>query len=298
MTVSRTNVDSLLEDLARLDERQGPAETINSAQAQALVRGAMLRSGVLAPGQQAFRRRSARVLLFRRGVVLGAGVVAATTAAAALGMGIGGGWLARWTSPNSVGSGAVVSGQPNPANGGSRTGTQVAVQATRPTTSVNGASPAAGWHVPTEGSPRAVSPPSPAHETTGSFEPGPAVDLLAQANQHRRQRQYRRALHAYLEVIRRYPGSRQAEAARVAAAALRLEHLSDARGAAKHYRAAASGEGQLGEEAAYGLAEAHRAAGRHDAEQKQLRYFLEHYSTSPLATAARQRLQELERHGR
>jgi len=146
------------------------------------------------------------------------------------------------------------------------------------------------------GPPGAALRSSVAYDTTHSREPGPAVDLLAKANDHRRKKQYRRALNAYLEVIELHPGSRQAEAARVAAAALRLEHLSDANGAAEHYRAAASGQGQLGEEAAYGLAEAHRAAGRHDAERQQLHRFLDQYPTSPLAATARLRLRELERH--
>jgi outer membrane protein assembly factor BamD (BamD/ComL family) len=100
-------------------------------------------------------------------------------------------------------------------------------------------------------------------------------------------------LTAYLEVAERYPGTRQAEAAQVAAAALRLEHLSDAEGAAEQYRAAAADQAELGEEAAYGLAEAHRAANRADLERRQLQHFLRQYPTSPWAARAQRRLHEL-----
>jgi len=72
-----------------------------------------------------------------------------------------------------------------------------------------------------------------------------------------------------------------------------LEHLDDAKGATSAYQAAVSGRGQLGEEAAYGLAEAHRASGRRDLERTQLERFIEDYPKSPLAVAARQRLEEL-----
>ena len=54
---------------------------------------------------------------------------------------------------------------------------------------------------------------------------------------------------------------------------------------------------ELGEEAAYGLAEAHRAAKRHALEKAQLQRFLRQYPTSPMAATARRRLDELERHG-
>jgi TolA-binding protein len=98
----------------------------------------------------------------------------------------------------------------------------------------------------------------------------------------------------YQQVAERYPHSRQAEAARVAAAALRLEHLDDAEGAASEYRASAARRGQLSEEAAYGLAEAHRASGRLDLEKIQLERFIASYPKSPLVAAARRRLAELE----
>jgi TolA-binding protein len=98
----------------------------------------------------------------------------------------------------------------------------------------------------------------------------------------------------YQQVAERYPNTRQAEAARLAAAALRLEHLDDAEGAASEYRASAALRGQLSEEAAYGLAEAHGAAGKTDLEKRQLEQFIASYPKSPLAPSARRRLIEIE----
>ena len=287
MNVSNAKVDNLLERLAQLDDGPGPADQIDDAHAQALIRGAMERGGVESCGPQVSGSRPARLVLLSRGFVVGAGVLAATAAAAALGAGVAGGWITLGTGPDSANQDAVVSHQSS-RNSSATSNPQAGQPA-----------PARTSEAPTVagvGSESTSLLQTPAASTRPLRLP--AVGLLAQANQYRRQKQYKRAHRAYLEVIKRYPGSRQAEAARVAAAALRLEHLSDAKGAAEQYRAAASNEGQLGEEASYGLAEAHRASGRHDLEQRQLRRFLREYSTSPLAPAAHQRLRDLERHGR
>ena len=80
----------------------------------------------------------------------------------------------------------------------------------------------------------------------------------------------------------------------MAAAALRLDHLSDARGALRLYRAALRSRprGALSEEALLGVADAqHRLAD--GAEADTLASFLERFPDSPEASRARARLAKL-----
>jgi hypothetical protein len=309
--MSRMNVDTLLEDLAPLDEGQGPAQLIGEAQADALVLGAMRRSGIVTAERYAVVRRPSKMVWMRRGVLLGAGVVAITTAAAAALVGsTGRASLGRWlTTPLpehrvSFGGRPVVPAVRSERSAiESRSSSSAApVAAPSPVQAVSPSQPSAApsavrnhGYVSSPAAERVATRSMPVSNAT--LAAAPAVDLLAQANQYRKQRQYGRALRAYSDVAERYPNTRQAEAARLAAADLRLEHLSDAKGAAEQYRVLASGRGQLGEEAAYGLVEAHRAAGRHDLERLELQRFLTRYPASPLAATARSRLAQLSAHG-
>lgn len=311
--MARTNVDILLEDLARLDDGQGPAENIGSAQAEALVLGAMRRSGIISVEPRAGNRRWGKVVWLRRNAVLGVGVLAVTTAAAALVAGVGRESLAHWAGSAQPAQHAKASRGPSvPAAKSADVREQpvalTASAATEPEKagplgeSARKPEPPRVSSAPRRNGPaevlRSAAQAAPVHVTTAAPDPAPAVDVLARANQYRRQRQYGRALRAYLDVVERHPNTRQADAARIAAADLRLEHLADAKGAAEEYMAAASGRGQLGEEAAYGLVEAHRAAGKHDLERMELERFIVRYPASPLAATVRRRLEQLRYHGR
>jgi hypothetical protein len=319
LTMSHMNADVLLEDLARLDDGYGPAPMIGEAEADALVFGAMRRSGIVTVERCACSRRSGAVVWLRRSAVLTSGIVAVTTAAAALVATTGHESLARWVGwaapdqrarvgvrnagearrsqemeQGTTAQAALVASAAEPS----------AVQLRLPNESVRALAPSRAvaslsWRATSvQNAERAQLAAASSQRATSAQETEPAVDLLAQANRYRRQREYGRALRAYLDVAARYPNTRQAEAARITAADLRLEHLSDAKGAAEQYRAAASGHGQLGEEAAYGLVEAHRAAGRYDLEKRELRRFIARYPASPLAAAARNRFEQLKSHGR
>ncbi|MCA9675148.1 MAG: hypothetical protein KC464_08950, partial [Myxococcales bacterium] len=93
-------------------------------------------------------------------------------------------------------------------------------------------------------------------------------DLLARANQARGARKWRDADALYARVVAEHGDSASAQVALVASAALHLEHLGDARGAARRYRDALGrrARGGVAEEARYGLAEAYRALGDATAE--------------------------------
>lgn len=122
-----------------------------------------------------------------------------------------------------------------------------------------------------------------------------APDLLAQANELRRARNYRAAERTYLQVAARYGSSGSAYVARVAAASLRLEHLSNPRGAVALYREALRHRpgGNLDAEARYGLARAQRRLGQGAAERRTLEELLRRHPQAPFARRARSRLTEL-----
>jgi tetratricopeptide (TPR) repeat protein len=141
-------------------------------------------------------------------------------------------------------------------------------------------------------------------EQTPEQEPAKAEDLLGAANALRAERRYAEALEKYTAVLRVYPRSAQARAARVAAATLRLERLNDAKGAREllseatnsDVAMAGAGSGKTAlPEAEFALAEAHRAAGDSAAERSALLRFVKRYPDHPLFTVAERRLQELQR---
>lgn len=123
----------------------------------------------------------------------------------------------------------------------------------------------------------------------------PAEDILALANQRRKERAWREADALYRRVIKQYPRSDASIVAEVASATIHLEHLGDPNGALAGYRRAldARPAGALGEEARWGIAEAFRAVGDTKGEAFALRVFLDTHPRSAMASAARKRLAEL-----
>jgi tetratricopeptide (TPR) repeat protein len=120
-------------------------------------------------------------------------------------------------------------------------------------------------------------------------------DLLAQANDQRRVRNWADADRLYRAVAQRYPGSDAAVVAEIASGTLHLEHLGDPDGAFSAWSRALSlrPAGPLAEEARWGLAEAQRARGDKAAERAALGEFLARHPESVLAPAARRRKAEL-----
>jgi hypothetical protein len=119
-----------------------------------------------------------------------------------------------------------------------------------------------------------------------------AADLLGVANRARAERHYAAALTTYREVLERYPETRQAQIAAVAAGELELER-GNARAAEPLFQRVPH-DAELGAEALFGLSEAYRARERVVEERSALDRFVQLYPSNPLAAAARQRLSQLE----
>jgi hypothetical protein len=134
---------------------------------------------------------------------------------------------------------------------------------------------------PERSPPRPIAPDSPR-----------AADLLGVANRARAERQYAAALTTYREVLERYPETRQAQIAAVAAAELELER-GNSRAAEPLFQRVPH-DAELGAEALFGLSEAYRARARVVEERSALDRFVQLYPSHPLAAAARQRLSQLE----
>ena len=121
-----------------------------------------------------------------------------------------------------------------------------------------------------------------------------ARDGLSRANTLRGERRYADALTAYLAVVAQHPQSRQAQAARVAAATLQLERLGNAGEAERLFSEAVRHGPELVAEAHFGIAEVLRSRGDSLRERDALRSFVHDYPESPLAASARRRLMHLE----
>jgi Tetratricopeptide repeat len=133
----------------------------------------------------------------------------------------------------------------------------------------------------------------PATRGTPAGPPTPD-DLMKQANEQRRARQWRTAEALYQRVLDEHPGTSAAHVAAIAAAAIRLDHLGDARGALRLYRTALAGGRALAEEARWGMAEAHRALDDAAGEKRALEDFVTRHPGSPLIPQARTRLRALQ----
>lgn len=140
---------------------------------------------------------------------------------------------------------------------------------------------------------RRPEPPAPAPATPPTSPT--SEDLMKQANEQRRARQWQAAEALYQRVMREHSGTSAAYVAAIAAASIRLDHLGDARGALRLYQSAlASGVNRaLAEEARWGLAEAHRALDDDAREARALQDFVARHPGSPLIPQARARLRAL-----
>lgn len=273
--------DEWLAQSLRLDDSDGPALRLSAEEQRALVRSTLAR----VPQQPAARRSGARVYW------LGAGVLVATAAAAATAIPI----FLSGKSPEPASSAqagaqsaalapnATVARTTDPAVSAAASSEPAAVPELAPPLEPPGAPTSAGRKT----LPRPVTRPS-----VLSSNPV-AIDRLKQANALRSAQRYVSALKIYMSVARDYPNTLQADAARVAAADIKLEHLQDANGARALYDDAARAGGVLSEEASYGLAQAYRRQGNTLKERSALQAFLNQFPSSPFAKSARERLSEL-----
>lgn len=142
--------------------------------------------------------------------------------------------------------------------------------------------------------PASSAQPGPRRASTPTRETRTTEDWLAAANTLRGERRWREAEAAYVAAVEAAPSSRSAYVARLSAAALRLEHLGDPRGALALYTLAADADGELDAPAELGVARSHRALGHTTEERRALERLLEAHPDSPLAAAATRRLAELE----
>jgi tetratricopeptide (TPR) repeat protein len=124
-------------------------------------------------------------------------------------------------------------------------------------------------------------------------QPKVAADLLGKANTARGSGKYAAALKLYQDVMRRFPSTRQADAARLAVASLRLEHFGDVEGAERLFDEGTK-RGTMSAEALYGLADAKRRRGDHDAELAVLQRLVREHPNSPLSRSASKRIQSLQ----
>jgi tetratricopeptide (TPR) repeat protein len=144
--------------------------------------------------------------------------------------------------------------------------------------------------------PARAAQPEPARSSArGEDSAGGVQDLLRRANRLRGEGQYRNAERTYLRVVAQSPSGAPAYSARVAAAALRIERLNDARGALQLYTDAlrADPNGPLTPEIHEGMAQAYRKLAQPAREQAALQALLAQQPDGPAAERARARLREL-----
>lgn len=146
---------------------------------------------------------------------------------------------------------------------------------------------------PVEETREAIDQPPPA--SPKSTRP-PAEDLLAQANALRGQERWAAAEKAYSKVVRLHPHTQAAYVAAIAAGSLRLEHLSNPRGALEMFDQARAIEprGALDADVLFGIAAAHRATNDVAREKAALQSLLKKHARSVFAPGAKRRLAELE----
>src|SRR5262249_10496797 len=111
----------------------------------------------------------------------------------------------------------------------------------------------------------AIAKPTGSSRASGEPAPAPPAvapeDLLAEANAARAEHRWRQADALYAQVASGPETSLAVQAALVASATIRLEHMADPAGAARRFRAAlaAGPRDALAEDARWGLAESARA---------------------------------------
>ncbi|MCL4226966.1 MAG: tetratricopeptide repeat protein [Myxococcales bacterium] len=277
--------------LGRLDDHAGPARRLPQARAQAMVSAIVdaALTGVdgadaSSPGATTAARPSRRLAPLLAVALLLAAVAGAAAAVV----------TTRYLSAPPA---APPPTAPGPSAPGPAAADRVAPAADDDAASADGAAADDDRAPPRprprpERSARPAAAPAPAPELPAD---APAEDVLALANQRRKQRAWREADALYRRVVRAYPRTEAAVVAEVASATIRLEHLGDPAGALAGFRRAlkARPAGALGEEARWGIAEAFRGVGDARGEAFALRVFLETHPGSAMAPAARKRLAEL-----
>lgn len=280
-------LDALL--LPRLDDHAGPARRMSAAKSAAMVSSildaALVPDALAAPEAgpapervvvraPAPRRRPGRTI-----ALLAAAVVVAATVGAA----------AAVLVTRQLASPAPATATPAPAPGPDR--------APAPSLGPE-AEPPPDPEIEMEGTTIRRPAPRPERAPVPTLpDDAPAEDVLALANQQRKDQDWRSADALYRRVMRSFPGTDAAVVAEVASATIHLGHLRDPAGALRSYRHALATRprGPLAEEARWGIAEAHRAQGEVDGELAALTDFLAVHPGSALAPAARRRRAELSR---
>jgi tetratricopeptide (TPR) repeat protein len=145
---------------------------------------------------------------------------------------------------------------------------------------------------PEDVGPTTVIPPMTPAKTSRASAP---EDLLQKANHQRAVAQFRDAASTYAQVYEHFPRTQSAYAARVADAAIELEHLSNPTRARRLFEQALRDEphGALDLEARQGLCVALRDLEDRSAEARALHTLINAHPDSPAARRAQVRLREL-----
>jgi tetratricopeptide (TPR) repeat protein len=271
-----TEADDLRRALPPLDDGPGPARRLSDAETAAFVGNVMAAwEGPPAPNEGPTPN----------------GGSSSPAASKLLRFGLGGVALVAF----GIGLGVVAMRQPEPAPSAVATiGPIELLDAAAPALSET-SEPSETIEIDDEGDePRRVRRRRPRVDPAPAMVAETADDLLRRANTLRGAGEYREAERTYLEVTSAHPSTHAAYVARVAAAALRLEHLGDPGGAVRLYRSAIAHGGALDAEARAGLARAYARLGRDADEAEAWRGLLTRHPSSPFAGRARSRLAELE----
>jgi tetratricopeptide (TPR) repeat protein len=260
--------------LEPLDGRDGPALRLADAASTAAIEAALERA---LPA-----RKVPRFVRSRKSLLLLAAALSVTGIAAAFAAG------QRWSPGVSTAHNA---GVPSASLGA---GSRAAPRLAEPPPLASAPTEVAGVASSGEGASSAESARTDsATERTHNVRAGAAADLLKQANQLRRQGQWADAERAYAHIASNYGVSAQGPVAALAAASLRLEHLSDPRGALRLYQSAKKAP-SLSAEAELGIANCYRALGDRDAEIAALRRVTSAHPEALFHERAVRRLQALE----
>jgi tetratricopeptide (TPR) repeat protein len=256
----------------RLDDEAGPAPYITRGKVDALVLGALDQAGFVGP--QAIGPRGAGRSPMPHKPGLGFRSLAAAVVLACLTVGSASAavmWYARKHAEKQTEARASAA--------------EDATRAAR--------SPARQVEVSPILAPAEPAPVQRTEAVVGKEAPRAPEDWLVEGNRLRSEKRWSKADEAYTRAAQRAPHSQTAYVARVASAAVRLEHLHDPRGALSRYRAALqqAPHGALSEEIHLGVADAERALGNRDGERAALELFLREHPSSPLAAQAKARLE-------
>ncbi len=276
--------------LGPLDGAPGPARRLSSARSQAMVASILdaARSpaaGEVAPAPAAPARRPgrARMIVLAAAILVGTAGVAAATGA--------------WLADRDPVAGPAIAAASDEAAARPRRARAPAIAIDAGAPAVDAAASVEPVEVEVEVEVDvAPAPAPPPRRPPRAVAPAPVEDLLAEANQARKDRRWRDAEALYEQVRRAHPGTDAAVVATVASASLHLDRLGDPAGALRRFRQALRErpDGPLAEEARWGVAASLRATGDLAAEHDALRAFVAAHPGSARLPAARRRLAELD----